>query len=151
MTSPYDTKMREDYPHSEKLNINIFPPSLQRNEMAPRRVRTFVAGFAIIAFFYFVFTYGGTGIRDGIETLESFPGLRADCGRGKERLSQAGDDVAVEGNELVPLEAHIMSKCPDARVSSSSSFFGFSCPFICCCGSANTKGAKTTIYKSSSY
>jgi hypothetical protein len=101
----------------------ILPQSHTRREMPPRRIRTWTAGFALVAIIYLAWSYShGTelvaplNIGSHWSQSERSDG-RVDCGRGKERLEQSQTGMLREMNkELVPLEAHIMSKCPDAQV-----------------------------------
>ncbi|KAH8678738.1 hypothetical protein BGZ60DRAFT_360800, partial [Tricladium varicosporioides] len=71
-------------------------------EMPPRRRRTWVIGFSAVAFIYFIFS-----LRTRIPTV-----FRP-CGKHNVQVGDATPFPA--GGSLVPLEAHIMSKCPDAQ------------------------------------
>ncbi|KAH9220227.1 hypothetical protein DL95DRAFT_433406 [Leptodontidium sp. 2 PMI_412] len=104
---PRDTK----YPdmHSEKDGNS----STMLNRPSYRRHRPFAIAFAAVGLCYFLWT-----------TVSSPQLFRYNChGRtagGVAILDQStaipsGDVKALDEKKLVPLEAHIMSKCPDAR------------------------------------
>jgi hypothetical protein len=118
-------------PLSDKTDRELtLPLSHTRREMPPRRIRTWTGGFAIVAILYLAWNYSyGTKTMIPSEAENHWytsgrAGGRVNCERGIERLQQ--DVIGTEGEtimnkELVPLEAHIMSKCPDAQVRQLSS------------------------------
>lgn len=72
---------------------------------APGRRRPLATAFGIVAICYLFWT----------ALFRSGGAYHHFCGGSKEKLQVPGE--AVTQNALVPLEAHIMSKCPDATVS----------------------------------
>ena len=110
--------------YSEKVDReSTLPHSRTKHDMPPRRIRTWTTGFAVIAILYLALTYGyGTKIAtpsdltDQWHHSEGFRG-RLSYGAGKEKSRRQQKLLEQETQkDLVPLEAHIMSKCPDARV-----------------------------------
>ncbi|KAH6676528.1 hypothetical protein B0J14DRAFT_476743 [Halenospora varia] len=71
-------------------------------EMPPRRRRPWAIGFAAVAFIYFIFSL-----------RTRMPTVFRPCGKHNVHVGDATPSPA--GGSLVPLEAHIMSKCPDAQ------------------------------------
>jgi hypothetical protein len=67
----------------------------------PRRIRPFAIGLLTVAFCYYVYT------------MDSFSVLSRIGYHTGPQLDLLQDPLSTK--ELVPLEAHIMSKCPDAR------------------------------------
>lgn len=97
-----------EYP-SEKGARTIAIPSTNP-EMLPRnRVRRWVAGFTVVAFFYFLWSLGNPS------PTSPFYGRTEPCDHTLEDTAVVGEEKVAE-KPLVPLEAHIMSKCPDAQV-----------------------------------
>jgi len=83
---------------SEKEGAMLIRPSRSRN-------RPLVTGFAVVAFCYLLWS-----------ATSRFNVFHHFCGK------QGATPVTINHSEhaLVPLEAHIMSKCPDAKVDSAS-------------------------------
>lgn len=122
----------------EKFDREYTLPHTQaKREMPPRRARTWTAGFAIVAIIYLSWNFIFRSTEKAFPEIHTHwsgrAGGRVDCGRGKERLGQ--DSVTVDGKlamdrELIPLEAHIMSKCPDAQVQISEFLSNTTCLFV---------------------
>lgn len=70
----------------------------------PRRLRSFAIAFTAVAFLYLCFSISRPFLfHPRISHFEPQPAV--------------WDQPAETSNSLVPLEAHIMSKCPDAKVT----------------------------------
>jgi hypothetical protein len=70
----------------------------------PRRLRSFAIAFTAVAFLYLCFSISRPFLfHPGISHFEPQPAV--------------WNQPAETSNSLVPLEAHIMSKCPDAKVT----------------------------------
>ncbi|CAG8961652.1 hypothetical protein HYFRA_00006189 [Hymenoscyphus fraxineus] len=95
-----------DFP-GEKSGRTIAAPRTN-NEMIPRiRLLRWVAGFSIAAFLYFL------SLGNQSPNGSFFARLRPCDHTLGESAAKGGEKVAEK--PLVPLEAHIMSKCPDAQ------------------------------------
>lgn len=109
MTFARELKMNNNGYPSEKGARTIAVPSTN-NEMLPRsRVRRWVAGFTVMAFFYFLWSFRNPS------PTSPFYGRTRPCDHTLEDTTVVGGEKVAD-RPLVPFEAHIMSKCPDAQV-----------------------------------
>lgn len=112
MTSPLPSSYLRDIKHPEMRSEKS--EDMLINRPSYRRRRPFAIAFASVALCYIIWT----------TISSSGPGLfRHNCHDAVMRGVRVMDSVPAEGKvvddddkKLVPLEAHIMSKCPDARV-----------------------------------
>jgi hypothetical protein len=120
------TMNNPNMPMSEKIDREYtLPTSNTRREMPPRRLRTWTGGFAVVAVLYLAWNYS-YGTRMSMPSDTGGQWYKSARARGKEVYERRketlqqdllGTEVMMVTNKhLVPLEAHIMSKCPDARV-----------------------------------
>lgn len=112
-TSLYTTTMTIQ-PSTYPLDLKHHVPDNETGAPTSRptsRRRPFALAFAAVALCYFVFT------------AVTRPELFRHCGGLSRELSISPAEVWVQTEDerpLVPLEAHIMSKCPDAQVGCTS-------------------------------
>lgn len=115
MMSPSDSKMRDG--RNFNLEKGEHYQQLQDDDidsdagMPPRnQYRSWASGFLIVGLIYLL-----------ISPLSKRAVLFRPCGNHGARLSSSSSQQISthDDRRLVPLEAHIMSKCPDAQVSSS--------------------------------
>ncbi|KAL3427288.1 hypothetical protein PVAG01_00797 [Phlyctema vagabunda] len=95
---PVDDRSEKEFQKHIRQDRMVMRPARARRTTT----RAFIVGAAVVALLYLTWTFIGAGMEGGDWRAERMVEVKK-------------QDVVVETKDLVPLEAHIMSKCPDAQ------------------------------------